>query len=447
MTFSWGRHLHLVVAVSAVAALDLGLFLWYLNAAIIEQPFADMYSLVQQHLTVRDEGGWWAYLWAPHNEHRLVFLRLLLAFDISVFSGISYPFIVVTGVAYTGTAWLLWRECRKGAPGSFGWVLGCVVLMVVLTSVVAVDIAIPIFNTYVQVVVLVVVAILLFDHSEVDGTGAGQMVRWRRCLALLAGCAAPLALATGWLIWPILFWLAWRSGAGRTWLLAIAGIGAILLIVYLRGLSLTLSGASEMTLIEQLVGRVDYLFTYMGLPWTRASALQVPGRLVGALLFSVSVGVVCWRGFSRGPSGRLERMAVAMIMFSLFTGVLAALARAGEPVVNGVLVPVRYSVMLTPLHVGLLWVVAPALSRLWVDRARARAVTVCLLSICGALVVQQIAAGQAAVANTQRIRSTIERFLDGQTDADMATVISEDLDAARRELAARRRAGVYVDVR
>lgn len=98
------RYSSLIVIVSVIAVLDLGPFFWYLNATIIQQPFADMYSLVQHYLSYRGEGGWWNYLWAPLNEYRPVFLRLLIAFDIEMFSSVSYPFIVTATIAHMGAA-------------------------------------------------------------------------------------------------------------------------------------------------------------------------------------------------------------------------------------------------------------------------------------------------------------------------------------------------------
>ena len=442
----------LIVGVRAVTVLYIGLFFWYLNATIIQQPFADMYSWVLNYLSYRADGGWWDYLWAPHNEHRPVILRLLTAFDIEVFSGVSYPFAVTAAVAHVGTAWLLWRECRTGVGGALGLVLGCVVLMLVLTSVAAVLIAIPIMNIFIHGLAFAVLAIVVFERIE----GAEAVDRYaafgRRAAALLIACLVPFADAVGWAVWPILFWIAWRAGAGRWWLWTIVGVGAALLAVYLRGLPLALPAAStgtgpEIELADELARRANYLFVYMGLPWTRAPALHVPARLVGALLLVTATGVVVWRGLYRAPSGRLERIGLALMMFSLASGILATIGRADVPAIGGVLVPVRYSVLLIPLHVGLVLVAAPFLDRLWRSRTRSLAVSLCVAGVCAGLLLQQVVAGGAAVSNAARIRATVERFQAGQSDAGMATVIGEDLEKARRELAAMRGAGVYVSER
>jgi len=94
-----------------------------------------------------------------------------------------------------------------------------------------------------------------------------------------------------------------------------------------------------------------------------------------------------------------------------------------------------------------LLVASPLLDRLWRRLAPSFAVSVCVAGVCAGLLVQQMVAGEAAVFNTERIRATIERFYAGQSDAHMATVIGEDLEKARRELAAMRRAGVYMSAR
>jgi len=442
----------LIVGVKAVTLLYIGLFFWYLNATFIQPPFADMYLVVQHYLSYRAEGGWWTYLWAAHNEHRPVFLRLLTAFDIEIFSGVSYPFVVTAAIAHAGTAWLLWRECRAGVAGTLGLVLGCLVLMLVLTSVTAVVIAIPIMNNLIHGLAFTVLAIVVFERVEAAGAAGGYVAFGRRVTALLIACLVPFADAVGWAVWPILFWIAWHAGEDRKWLWTIVGVGMALFIVYTRELSLTLptvSGGTDQKIafVDELARRANYLFVYMGLPWTRAPALFAPARLVGALLFVTAAGVVLWRGFFRAPSGRLECIAISLMMFSLASGLLAAVGRAHMPAIDGVLVPVRYSVLLIPLHVGLLLVASPVLERFWASRARSLAVSLCVAGACAGLLLQQVVAGSAAVSNAERIRATIERFHDGQSDAGMTTLIGEDLEKARRELATMRRAGVYVGVR
>lgn len=438
----------LIAALRVITVIDLSLFAWYLKASIIREPFWDMYSWVLHYLDYRRDGGWWAYLWAPHDVHRPVWIRLLTAFDIEVFSGVSYPFVVFATACHLTTAWLLWRETRRGVHGRSGEALGYMVLMLLLTSVAAVNCAVPLTNGYLHVLSAIVLAIVLFE-GDGEARTSRHSATWRRSAAVLAGVSAPLASAAGWSIWPILLWIAWRGNAGRVWISLVGIIGAAFAAIYIYGLPVTLgNGTTPVSgLANDLLARANYLITYLGLPWTRAAALEVPGRIVGALLLAAGIWVVVRHGLLRPPGGRLERIAVALVMFSLATALLASAGRAGVNGGNGVLVPVRYAVLVTPLHVGLLWTVWPVLGRLWDSQRHRLAVSLAIAGACVLLLVQQITAGQIAAATTARMRATIDRFLAGETDAQMTSVIYIDLDQARRELETIRQAGLYQDLR
>lgn len=431
-----------VALLGALTAIQLGLFLWYLKATIIRQPFWDMYSYVLHYLQYREDGGLWMYLWEAHGGHRPIWSRLLAAIDVEAFSGAAYPFIVSTTAFQLTAAWLLWRECRRGVPGQFGSALGCIVLMLVLTSVAAVDCAIPIECAYPQVLMFSVLAIVLFAGAgAADGTG--QATHWKRGAALAVAVAAPLGNAVGLVTLPVLLWMAWRSRAGRWWIAGIALFGTAFVASYLAGQAIAPgTGAADP---PSLVSRIDYLITYLGLPWTRAAALAIPGRIVGVFLLLAGVWAVIRKGLLGRSAGRLEVVSVALIMFSLGTALLAALGRPGVSPSETVLVPVRYSVLLTPLHAGLLFIASPVLYRLWNNRARWPAVAMAIAA--GLLVVQQVAAGEAAVTITSRMRATISRFEAGYTEPGMTTVILSDLDQARRELAIIRGAGLYADIK
>ena len=433
------RRTRFVVAIGVLTAVYLGLFLWYLKATIIREPFWDMYSYVLHYLRYREDGGWWAYLWEPTGLHRPVWSRLLTAIDVEMLSGAAYPFIVSTTACMATTAWLLWRECRKGVAGDLGWALGCVVVMLVLTSVAAVDCAIPIECAYPQVLAFSVLAIVLFDGTHATA--------WRRCAALAAAVAAPLGNAVGLVTLPILLWIAWRARAGRWWIVAIAAVGVVFVSSYLAGQPIAPgSGRAAGTDPPDLINRLDYLITFLGLPWTRADALAIPGRIAGSLLLVAGAGVVIRRGIIRRPTERLEIVSVALIMFSLGSAVLAALGRPGVSP-SEILVPVRYSVLLTPLHVGLLFMASPVLNRLWSTRARWPALASAIAAAAVLLVVQQVAAGEAAVAITRHMRATIARFEAGYSDPSMTTVILSDLEQARRELELIQGAGLYLNIK
>jgi hypothetical protein len=219
--------------------------------------------------------------------------------------------------------------------------------------------------------------------------------------------------------------------------------------VYLSGLTnaIHLTASTErLDLASALQQRANYLLTYLGLPWTRSAALSIPGRMLGFVFLIAAIWLVL-RGLFRRPASRLERVALALSMFSVASAVMATLGRVEDAGRNDVLVPVRYAVLLTPLHVGLLWIVSPAVARLWNDRERWPQVAGAMACACLVLLAQQMAAGQVAVATAGHMRETIARFVAGQTDASMTDVIYPDLDQARRELTTIRDAGLYLDAK
>ena len=428
----------------AITVVYVALFAYYLHRTVIVQPYWDMYSHVLRYLQFREDGALLAYLWEPHVQHRHVWMRLLTAFDIEVFGGVAYPIIAASAACLVGAAWLLWRETQAIAPPGLRRATGAFVVMLVLTTVGAVDSATPINAIYPQALFFLVLALVLFDGDK-EATGR-RRIHARRATALLAACGAAFANAAALAVWPILIWMAWRVRAGRVWMTALVAAAVAFIALYLYGLPLDpprSAGASEAAggSIPRLLRMADYLVAYLGLPWTRAAALSSVGRLVGVALLAAGAWAVLRHAPMRPLDGRMNRIAVALVLFSLMSALLAAVGRVDvDPEVR---VPVRYSVFLTPLHVGLLWLACPFLERQWSIPGRRAAVQPLMIAAGLVLLAQQAASGQAAVATTDAMRDTIERFIAGETEPGMATVVFDDLEQARRSWERISAAGLY----
>jgi hypothetical protein len=427
----------------AVLVVYVALFVYYVQATMIGQPYWDMLSIVGRYLQYQRDGNLWAYLWEPHVQHRQIWMRLLTAFDARVLAGVAYPFVIVASACQLAAAWMLWRLTRQGIAGEAGVWLGSLVVMLMLTAVAAVDCAIPMNGIYPQTVLFVVLALVLFDGGEeLNSRSAG----WRRALALIAAMAAAFGNAAGLALWPILMWLGWQAGVGRWWLLTTGGIAVCFGSVYVSGLPGAAAGAGLVPSLDSPTAwrAADYFLTYMGLPWTRSPALLDVGRVLGGLICIAGVGSWCWFGGTRQGRTRLDRIALGLIAFSLAT---AALAAVGRSTVDADLrVPVRYSVFVALSHVGLLMLFAPKVLALWPPRLAAWAYRAVLV-VAVLLTAQQILSGQAALSTTRAMRDTLARFAAGETSKDMESVVYVDLNQARRDLDAIHAAGLYLSVR
>jgi hypothetical protein len=415
---------------AAFVLIQAALFLYYVSANLVLQPYWDMYAHVMRYLQFRADHAWWPYLWEPHVQHRHLWMRLLTAFDIEVFAGIGYPFVVAAVACQATTAWLVWRELRRSGDG--GRLLGGLAVMLVLTSVAAVDCATPINGVYPQAVMFSVLSLVLFN-GPLTGAGNGATT-WHRWGGILAAVAAAFANAIALALWPILAWTAWRAGAGWRWLAGVVIIGTAFIAAYVHGLPATDVAHASSVVLE----RANYLVTYMGLPWTRAAALDIPGRMAGAGLTVVSLWSVIYYGLWRPELDRRERIAVGLVLLSLASATLAALGRV-EPD-SAVLVPVRYTVLVIPLHVGLLMLLVPQMS---LARVSPRFAVLAAVLLVG----QQVAAGEAAKVTTARMRDTLDRFAAGETQPEMRSVVFVNLEQARRQFNEIRQAGLYRNAR
>jgi hypothetical protein len=298
-------------------------------------------------------------------------------------------------------------------------------------------------SVYPQALFFTVVAMVLFDGQH-DFPGSHRWMQWRRAAALVAAVGAAFGSGATLPLWPILLWMAWRARAGAAWIAGITATAAVFITVYVQGLpfrdQVAAPGIGDHGVVTQWLRMGDYFFAYLGLPWTRAEALAVPGRAVGAVLFAAGTYAVLRYGLLARSVSRLERIAVGLVMFSLATALLAAVGRAN---LADMRVPVRYSLFVAPLHVGLLWLATPFLVRQWEMEQRRRLFRGIALGAAVLLLVQQVAAGQTGAATTDAMRGSIRRFMAGETEPGMERVVFDNLNQARQSWTKIRDAGLY----
>jgi hypothetical protein len=340
-----------LIVYAAVAA-------WLVWRTSVLEPYSDMIDWADRWLRLQTDGDLVQYFWVPHNFHHLVLMLGVMALDVRFVGGQGYLFLAVGVACLAATAAMMARLAARAAGPGLRLLGGGVALAICLMGCHVLDANTVINTTYLHALVFAVAAIVLAGAP-------GGRPGWRRAGALACAVAAGLGSAAGMAVWPALAFEAWR-GRRRVWLLVVLASGAGFAALYMvgegvgGGLASLGHGGGPAPMKSVLLA-----INFLGLPWMRG--LPPYGGLIGLVFLAAALAALLFRG---GVDARpTERTAVALIVLSLGTAALAGLARTGDMAPS--LVPMRYSVFLIPLQVGL-WVLAlPYVRRAWAARPQA----------------------------------------------------------------------------
>ncbi|THD65620.1 hypothetical protein [Phenylobacterium sp.] len=386
---------------------------WLVWRTSILEAYSDMYDWVARWRQLQADGDIGRYLWSPHNFHHLVWTFAVLDLDIRAFGAKSYLFLAV-GVACLAlvAAMLAWAGAAAAGRG-LRLVGGGVAAALCLMGCNVLDATADINTTYVHALVFAVAAILLAEAP-------GERSRLRRAAALACAAAAGLGSAAGLAVWPALLFSAWRRGdRGASLAVVVAGGGFSLL--YLVGQAPGAGAAASVGtgLAGHLSEAGALVLNYLGLPWGRA--LPALGWLFGLVILAISLAALGFKG--RRGADWSERAAVGLIVFSLTTALMAGAARTG--VIAPSLVPMRYSVFLEPLHVGL-WLLALPYVRSASAR-RPQAFEAAVVAVSVVLLAHQAVMAAYAVRTADANLRFIADFRNGLRYPQMQPIVYSDI--------------------
>jgi hypothetical protein len=436
------RHI-IAVVIAFIAAAHFALFGYFLFRTAITSPISDMFAYIAAYLRFRaGEISLLDYLWQPHGEHHLVWIRLLTWADVEIFHTRGLPFMAAATTVVSAAALLVWQQLRR-ADSSLGIesCLGLLAPMLILSTANVTDCSVPINTTYPFTVFFAVLALVLFAGAR--GAASNAL----RIAALTAAFGASLGTAVGLLTWPILLWIAWRERLSGRWLAIIAGLGLFYCIFYARdvdffGLAPALQGdAASFISFGHLAKLSDYFFAFLGLPLTRDPTFGLIGRAAGLVLFLAGAAAVLIATSSNRLRTSLDRIAVGMILLSFGSAVLASLGRGD--LIDEVEVPVRYTMFTTPLQVALLCLVLPRVARDCVS-SRARLLTSALgLALAVTLLTQQLFVGRAAAQIASAISVDADCFAEGGgIGAAVSPIVTRTPEKAQAVLSSLRQEGL-----
>lgn len=369
------------------------------RGAVLE-PYSDMFDWVARWWAYQADGDLWRFLMTPANLHRPALIMAVQGLDIAAFGASSLLFIAVGVASLIGSTLLLARLAARSAP-ALGLPMAATAAMLPLMAGNLLDAVIPINVNYALALVLALLAIIVSEPGP--GEQRGPI---RPLLALALFAAAALGNAAALAAWPVLLFGAWRGRRGWPGFLLILVAGVAFIALYAWGQQPPPTGRPS-----PLPSAV-FALSVLGLPWTRLAPGL--GWIFGLALLAAGGLALVFRGGADAP--RPERIATRLILFSLGVAAMAGLGRSGE---TGTEAPLRYALLMTPLHVGLLTLAGPWIARRLAWPALAAAAIV--------LLGQQLVMAHAAIATTDVTRALLAQFKAGQRTPAMAERLHPDL--------------------
>jgi hypothetical protein len=270
-----------------------------------------------------------SWLWSLHNEHRVVFYRLLLLADIHLFHGRHWVYfwamLAVQMLFLATLAWMLrfasvngtlWRAA-VGLGGfalfcpsqweNFGWAFQISFLLPGLFLILALS------------------ALLKYERSVREVSP-----RWiYLALSILAAGAATYSSANGVVLWPLLLLVAFALLPRPEVLASYAGFGLLFIGSYFYRYSAPSIHSSPLNSIRHPLPVMEYMAGYLGVifpPWVRIrGVLAVSSGLAGlAIAFLVTIWVL-----QRKPREPLYMALLAVMYFAVATAFITALGRIG----------------------------------------------------------------------------------------------------------------------
>jgi hypothetical protein len=411
------RHETWILPVAAL--LQLVSFSYFLWETMIRTPFQDMLAWIVSYLYFKDHGDFGAYLWGLHNEHRLVWVRLLTIIDVELFHAAGLAFIVAGTASLLASAVIAFLFIRRalrdsGSTSQAAWLAP----MLILTSASAVDCAIPINTVYPIALFFMIGSVALFEGGT-DG---------RRALALPVAAAAAFGNGAGLVIWPVLVWAAWRQKAGLIWVVTVALLGGLFIGLYTHGTPSTTPLATALQADQftrdNASRMVSYALTYLALPFSRAPSLATVSHVIGLVLLAASLFAIARVSLIERANTRLNRFDSALILIALGSAAVAAIGRSHlDPDVR---VPVRYTVLVAPMHIGLLCLAIQCLGR----RARSASGWIVVSSFAAALLAMQVLIGRPGIRVSNEMRLAIHAYYLGNRDPDVVRFVYTDAASA-----------------
>jgi hypothetical protein len=332
-----------------LAAIPIVVLIFFIVKYRVEIPQADEWSLVplinksyQGTLQLSD-------LWALHNEHRLLFPRMVLLQVIKI-SHWQILSELITNVLFATIPFAAMLSLIKRLNKPVAWLIPVLSLMIFSLN----QSENWFFGWNVQIfmnVAAVILGLIVIGGSEFS---------WPRLIAAAAlGIVATYSFANGFLFWPLAFLLLWKKRNSidnsavvfSFWIL----IAVTSFALYIHGYSRPAEHPSPWHFLNEPLSALNYFFAYLGSPllafckktpdivqWLSGKGFSVPevfawmadhaasfAGFIGIMLF-----VSSFRKLKRHQSSNVVFILFAIASYVLLSAIISTIARSGLGMAN-----------------------------------------------------------------------------------------------------------------
>ena len=290
-----------------------------IHGAYSPTPYSDQWVQIAA-MRVTPPGGWLAYLFSQHNEHRILVSRLVFLADWNWFQGRNALNLAVIGLIQLSGVILFAHAALSRRPRALA-VLGLAAAASLLVSLLQWENLFWGFQVcFVAVYAAGAWAIYLYAQAT-----SGERVRWGRLAAALALLVvATFSMANGLFAGVAMALMGLLSRKRGAAILAAGAATAVLLAVYLHGYQ-RLDSHASLAVAPQHPGRfITYVAIFLGNLWV--PGLPQPSALIGFVGVAATLGmlVVLLRRDETDP------VRSALFGIALFVGMSAMVTSLGR---------------------------------------------------------------------------------------------------------------------
>lgn len=275
--------------------------------------------------------------WEQHNEHRIVFAKLLFWLDMHYLAGSGLLLIPMNIILLLSTWWLL--SCYANRLIGFSsqrekiqvWaLLGLLCLAWIQNK----NIISSFQSEFILVFLWPLLSFYCFARSLEPGSNP---LRWR-ALSLFLGVSSAYCMVNGIFVLPVLAALSWYSERSPRRALCILACAAVSLAIFLLGYKLSVAGPAVVATVQAKPWYVlAFVLAYLGGPW-----YPVFGRLDLAIAFGGLAVALATYLFSTRSVYRSKPFALALLAYIAYVFATAGMTAAGRALALNLATTSRY---------------------------------------------------------------------------------------------------------